>query len=202
MFISGPPSSRAHFPYQAGLHSNSSLLDPLSLSTRTTCEPPHHHPGRCHRLGRCLGLCPDVRLTGQPVPPLLLRHVPHPTPALPPLPSYARRAQVCARCRHNTGPSLSSRLQPSRPPFPSAEWGHHLATSLSTATRAVPMAVLEQLGRAELAAPCFSVGCCSGEAPALSLVAPGDPKTELSHATPPRGGCHWRRQSQHQGGPN
>jgi hypothetical protein len=86
MFISSLPSSRAHFPYQAGLCGNRSPPDPLSLSARATCEPPHHrpalaHPSRCCRPGHCLGLHPDVRLTGQPDPPPLFSstscHAPH-----------------------------------------------------------------------------------------------------------------------------
>jgi hypothetical protein len=76
LFVSGRPSSRAHFPYQAGLRGNSSPLDPLALFARTTCEPPCRHPvpvhlGQCHRPGHCLELRPDVRLTGQLEPPFL-----------------------------------------------------------------------------------------------------------------------------------
>jgi hypothetical protein len=68
MFISGPPSSQAHFPYQAGLHGNSSPPNPLSLSAHVMCELPRHHPapahpGQCRRPGRCLRLRTDVRLT-------------------------------------------------------------------------------------------------------------------------------------------
>jgi hypothetical protein len=160
MFISSLPSSRAHFPYQAGLCGNRSPPDPLSLSARATCEPPHHcpapaHPSRCCRPGHCLGLHPDVRLTGQPdpPPPLLLYLVPCPTPAPQPLPSYVCQARVRACRRHNTEPSLSSCLQPSRTPFLSTEQGHHLLTSPSAAARDMSAVVLQQLGRAELAAP-------------------------------------------------
>jgi hypothetical protein len=40
LFISGRPSNRAHFPYQVGLHGNSSPPDPLlSLPARRVSRP-------------------------------------------------------------------------------------------------------------------------------------------------------------------
>jgi hypothetical protein len=106
MFISGLPSSRAHFPYQVGLCGNRSPPDPLSLSARATCEPPHHrlapaHPSRCCRPGRCLGLHPYVRLTGQPDPP----PPSSPLPCAMPHTSPASSSLVCA-------PSPSACLSP------------------------------------------------------------------------------------------
>jgi hypothetical protein len=198
MFISGPPSNRAHFPYQAGLRGNSSPPDPpfLSLPVRRASRP---------TTAQLLRIRVDVAdqavasgstpmwasLASRTPPPLFSSTTCRAPHQPPPLSSYGRRARVHARRRHNTGSSLSSRLQPSRPPFPLVERVRHLATSPSATTRAVPAAVLEQLGRAKLAAPCFSVGRCSGEAPA-PCSCPWSrwetPKTELSRATPPRGG--------------
>jgi hypothetical protein len=90
MFISGPPSNRAHFPYQAGLRGNSSPPDPpfsLCPCDVRAAPPPLSScaSGRCRRPSRCLGLHPYVSLTGQPDPPPSsppLRAVPHTSPLL------------------------------------------------------------------------------------------------------------------------
>jgi hypothetical protein len=147
MLISDLPSSQAHFPYQAGLHGNNSPPHPppfLSLPVRRVNRPATAQLRRIRvdvaDQAVASGSTPTCASLASRTPsPLLLHHMSRPT--TPPLPSYARRARVHAHHRHNTESSLSSRLQPSRPPFPLAERGCHLVTSPSAP--AVP--VLEQL---------------------------------------------------------
>jgi hypothetical protein len=148
-----------------------SQLDPLGPSSALLALPG-------------LNPAPSVARPGAPPPPYspLSRSTPHTRPLLFPhmrdepecmlvaatTPGRRYRAVSNQAGHHSHRPNGGATLSPHRAPLCLATGARNPAKNEPSQAdaRAVPVPVLEQLGRAELAVPCFSVGRCLGEAPA------------------------------------